>query len=235
MAAASDPKRFAHMLLDPLRRAATLAVHEASRGLRSDLQAMTARTLGQRMAATWRAELYPKGDRVSLQAAGHVYTRAPKVIHAFDADSMVIGPTRGRYLAIPTGFNKRQGQRRAGGGPLIGTAEMAAMGKGWTFVRPGAGGSLVWFLKVVEAQRQKRKNQHALAGTAQRMAFAGGRLLVGGGRRGRTDAALTAGAVPMFILSPEARMPRRLAVRREVAKAQARLPDLFAHYAARLR
>lgn len=56
--------------------------------------------IGQRLANTWRAELYPKG-RKSIKAAGFVFTKAPTIIRAFDQGA-VIKSKHGFWLAIPT-------------------------------------------------------------------------------------------------------------------------------------
>jgi len=61
---------------------------------------VTSAGMGQRLANTWRAELYPKGQK-SIKAAGFVFTRAPTIIRAFDQGA-VIKSMHGFWLAIPT-------------------------------------------------------------------------------------------------------------------------------------
>jgi hypothetical protein len=43
---------------------------------------VTGAGLGERLAKSWRGDLYPKGG-MSINAAGFVYTKAPEIIGAF--------------------------------------------------------------------------------------------------------------------------------------------------------
>ena len=81
--------------------AVTAAMRQAADGLKADLRRqVTEAGMGQRLANTWRAELYPKG-RKSIKPAGFVFTRAPTIIRAFDQGA-VIKSKHGFWLAIPT-------------------------------------------------------------------------------------------------------------------------------------
>ncbi|MBX9635175.1 MAG: hypothetical protein K2X44_09360, partial [Magnetospirillum sp.] len=81
--------------------AVTAGMHQAADGLKADLRRqVTEAGMSQRLANTWRAELYPKG-RKSIKAAGFVFTRAPTIIRAFDQGA-VIKSKHGFWLAIPT-------------------------------------------------------------------------------------------------------------------------------------
>jgi len=81
--------------------AVTAAMRQAADGLKADLRRqVTEAGMGQRLANTWRAELYPKG-RKSIKAAGFVFTKAPTIIRAFDTGA-VIKSKHGFWLAIPT-------------------------------------------------------------------------------------------------------------------------------------
>lgn len=69
------------------------------RDLRDDVQAAG---LGRRLALTWRSNVYPSGGRRSLDPAGWVWTKAPKLIEVY-TEGATIAPTGGRrYLAIPS-------------------------------------------------------------------------------------------------------------------------------------
>jgi len=82
--------------------AVTAGMRQAADGLKADLRRqVTEAGMGQRLANTWRAELYPKG-RKSIKAAGFVFTKAPTIIRAFDQGA-VIKSRHGFWLAIPTG------------------------------------------------------------------------------------------------------------------------------------
>ncbi|WP_096700079.1 DUF6441 family protein [Magnetospirillum sp. 15-1] len=81
--------------------AVTAGMRQAADGLKADLRRqVTEAGMGQRLANTWRAELYPKG-RKSIKAAGFVFSRAPTIIRAFDQGA-VIKSKHGFFLAIPT-------------------------------------------------------------------------------------------------------------------------------------
>lgn len=81
--------------------AVTAGMRQAADGLKADLRRqVTEAGMGQRLANTWRAELYPKGQK-SIKAAGFVFTRAPTIIRAFDQGA-VIKSKHGFWLAIPT-------------------------------------------------------------------------------------------------------------------------------------
>ncbi len=82
-------------------RAVTLGVRETTDGLKMAMrrQVMSA-GLGQRMANTWRGDVYPRGQN-SLRAAGVVYTRASRIMEGFES-AAVIRSKDGFWLAIPT-------------------------------------------------------------------------------------------------------------------------------------
>ena len=81
--------------------AVTAGMRQAADGLKAELRRqVTEAGMGQRLANTWRAELYPKG-RKSIKAAGFVFTKAPTIIRAFDQGA-VIKSKHGFWLAIPT-------------------------------------------------------------------------------------------------------------------------------------
>lgn len=64
--------------------------------------------LGARLSKTWRSEAYPKGGKVSLRAAGLVYSKAPNIVRAFD-DGAQIRSRDGFWLAIPTAAAPKKG------------------------------------------------------------------------------------------------------------------------------
>lgn len=90
------------------KRAVTLGVKEATTGLKHTMrQQVTAAGMGQRMANTWRGDVYPKGGQ-SIRAAGLVYTRASKVMSGFE-DAVQIKSKNGWWLAIPTPNTPKKG------------------------------------------------------------------------------------------------------------------------------
>ncbi|MDP2206886.1 MAG: DUF6441 family protein [Alphaproteobacteria bacterium] len=82
-------------------RAVTLGVSETTDGLKMAMRRqVTNAGLGQRMANTWRGDVYPKGKN-SIRAAGVVYTRASRIMEGFER-AAVIRSKDGWWLAIPT-------------------------------------------------------------------------------------------------------------------------------------
>jgi hypothetical protein len=91
------------MLADEVRiaeRAVTQSIREATDGLKTELRnQITGAGFGQRLANTWRGEVYPKGQ-MSIKAAGLVYSRAPVIVGAHDQGA-AIRSKDGFWLAIP--------------------------------------------------------------------------------------------------------------------------------------
>ena len=80
--------------------AVTAGVSEIATKIKDDLRGqVTNAGLGARLAKSWQAKVYPKGKK-SLEAAGWVYSKAPKIIRAFN-DGAVIKSKDGWFLAIP--------------------------------------------------------------------------------------------------------------------------------------
>lgn len=82
-------------------RSVTGAMREVAEGLKTDLRSdVVGAGLGQRLANTWRGKTYPeKGN--SVDAAAFVWSRAPKLVDAFDR-GVTIRSKHGFWLAIPT-------------------------------------------------------------------------------------------------------------------------------------
>jgi hypothetical protein len=82
-------------------RAVTSAMREVTDGLKDDLRAdVVDAGLDQRLANTWRGKTFPQGG-VSLDAAAFVWSKAPKIVDAFDR-GVTIRSKNGFWLAIPT-------------------------------------------------------------------------------------------------------------------------------------
>jgi hypothetical protein len=90
-------------LEDDLAKITTAAMAEGTELLKRDLrQDVEDAGLGRRLALTWRSNVYPQGGRASLDPAGWVWTKAPKLIEVYEEGAM-IRPSNGRhYLAIPS-------------------------------------------------------------------------------------------------------------------------------------
>jgi hypothetical protein len=64
-------------------KAVSGGVRQATDGLKNELRGqVTGAGLGERLAKSWRGDLYPKGG-MSINAAGFIYTKAPQIIGAF--------------------------------------------------------------------------------------------------------------------------------------------------------
>ena len=211
-----------------LKVAVTDSIDEVAEEARQKLKAQADSAGLGKVARTFKKKRYP--SKPSLGAAAVVYSKAPEIVAAFDAGVTIV-PKAGRYLAIPTGFNRQSGRRQSRGqrgqgkwtGVRVTPEEMVA--SGMAFVRPRGNGQpgLIWFLKVSRAQRRSK------AGRVSDLAYAGGLVQVGGGRRARVKAALEAGAVPMFVLLPRVRLEKKLSVARVAHEASTRLPRVLRH------
>lgn len=182
--------------------AVTAAMRQAADGLKADLRRqITEAGMGQRLANTWRAELYPKG-RKSIKAAGFVFTKAPTIIRAFDTGG-VIKSKHGFFLAIPT--------------PAAGTG---ARGKRMT---PG-----LW--EQMRGQRLRfiyRRGAPSLLVAENMRARTGKR---GGFAHGSAPALRTGrglATVVMFILVPQVNLKKRLDVDAAAERWAGALPGLI--------
>lgn len=194
MAVSGDFERWQREEVDLKRKADLYVLDVASQEMQEGLAKETGDKLGARMSRTWRRRLYknPKNP------AALVYSRAPDIITTFLAENVIV-PKKGRYLAIPTGFNRTGGQR--GAKVRITPKEMIA--SGMSFTRPQKGGDgLIWFLQVATAETRNQRmgsDGKLRYGKVYQMAYAGGALQVG--RKGRrTRDIIKARAVPMFVL-----------------------------------
>lgn len=99
---------------DAVARSVTRAMTDVTSGLNSDLREdVKGAGLGDRLANTWRGETYPK-SKDSINAAAFVWSKAPKLVSAFDLGVAIRGRNR-KYLAIPTleaGVQAGAGKRR---------------------------------------------------------------------------------------------------------------------------
>ncbi|KAF0221597.1 MAG: hypothetical protein FD176_3142 [Rhodospirillaceae bacterium] len=182
--------------------AVTAGMRQAADGLKADLRRqVTEAGMGQRLANTWRAELYPKGQK-SIKAAGFVFTRAPTIIRAFDQGA-VIKSKHGFWLAIPT--------------PAAGTG---ARGKRMT---PGLweqmhGSRLRFIYRRGAPSLLVAENMRARAGKMG--GFAKGSASALRSRRGMTT-------VVMFILVPQVSLKKRLDVDGVAERLASALPELI--------
>ncbi len=86
---------------DAIARGVTQAVRETGERIKQDLRSQVlSGGLGQKLAKAWRSDVFPK-NKPSLEAAGYVYSKAPKIHRAF-MENTRIKSKDGWFLAIPT-------------------------------------------------------------------------------------------------------------------------------------
>jgi hypothetical protein len=169
-------------------RAATVAMRattgDALRELRGQV---TSAGLGQRLANTWRGNVYPK-SRNGMNPAGYIYSRAPEIIDSFVRGTTIVPVNGSRFLAIPTDNVPRVGRRRGSTGRMTPEQVEHTFNQD-LFYQRGKNGRVLAFINAVGARRGRGIRQ----GTARRLAQ--GRDLK---------------RVLMFTLVPVARMPKLL-------------------------
>lgn len=81
--------------------AVTKGITYATDGLKNSMRSQVKSSgLSNRLANTWRGNVYPKGKK-SISAAGIVYSKAPKIMAGFEYQTVIRGKN-GFWLAIPT-------------------------------------------------------------------------------------------------------------------------------------
>lgn len=181
-----DLKRFLADELKAGEEAVTAGIREATDGLKLELrQQIVGAGLGQRLANTWRSEVYPKGQK-SIRAAGLVFSKAPNIVRAFDSGA-VIRSKHGFFLAIPTSAAGRYGDGRQKMNPGL-----------WERMH---GVRLKFVYRRHEPSLLVAENQRARTG--KRSGFA--KASISAMRTGRGIA-----TVPMFLLVPQVTLRKRL-------------------------
>jgi hypothetical protein len=96
-----------------IERAVTSGMRDASVELKERLREdVVASGLGERLSRTWRGKVFPEVGE-SVEAAAYVWSRAPKIVDAFDR-GVTIRSARGFWLAIPTPAAGARGRGQSG-------------------------------------------------------------------------------------------------------------------------
>ena len=169
--------------------------------------------LGQRLAGTWRSQLFPP---TATKASGEVWTVAPLIIQGFDEGATIIARNGFRWLAIPTANvpPRSWGSKAPGGHPhrLMTPVEVEAVfNRDLRTVLPPGGrvGYLIMDQLVI-----------ARSGRGFRQASP---------RRLAQDR--SAQPVLMFVLVPQVTLAKRLDIAGAVAAVEADFPGLIeSHY-----
>jgi hypothetical protein len=116
-----------------VERGVTAGMRRATEGLKLDLRSQVANAgLGRRLPNSWQGRTYPVGG-TSLNPAGFVWSKAPKIIQFFST-STTVRSTGGKFLAIPTD-NVAKGR----GGARLTPAEVEQrFGRKLRFVNPAS-------------------------------------------------------------------------------------------------
>jgi hypothetical protein len=146
----ADLKAFQHQthlrLARGARNAAELIATRAKLRLRQDV---LAGGLGQKVANTWRADIYPKSATVRTHApAVQIYTKAPLIVRAF-SQATTIKSKNGIFLAIPTENTPRKGRR------LATPVEVEAMFNQDLIFIHGRGQQMLAFVDAIKAKSGK--------------------------------------------------------------------------------
>lgn len=185
--------------LKTARQAVTQGVSQATDGLKAELRGqVTNAGLGNKLANTWRGQVYPRGTQ-STSAAGYVWSKAPDIICSF-AEGVTIHSKHGRFLAIPTQYVIRQKNRR------ISPADFEEAGIPLRYIPPQ--GARKVGLLVVDNFRVTRKGR---ARVASPTALRTGRGLA---------------SIIMFVLVPQVSLAKRLDIDGAAQKWIERLPQL---------
>ena len=183
------------------KRAVTRGVTDAGVFLQNDWRAQVQGSgLGPNLARTIRRQTYPKTG-TSLRAAALVWSKASKIVDAFDR-GVTIRSSDGFYLAVPL---PAAGAKGLGRKRITPGGWEARTGRRLTFVyRKGRHPLLVDTGDVVKINYMNRKGEHK--------------------RRGRGRKNVT---IPIFVLVPQVKMPRKLNLASSAAQAQALLPTMI--------
>lgn len=193
--------------LEELRTVATAAVREAGTKLRARLQVDATSVLGQRVANAWRMNPYPPTGK-SARASALVFTRAPDIIDGFNKGSVIKGKS-GNWLAIPL--------PAAGTGPKGKrmTPALFEQTRGIELRMVYLRGRSRAMLVAENARLDSRQRAQANAVTRKGARFT--RLA------GRTS-------VPVFILIPQAKLPKLFDLDAREREALADMATVWARY-----
>ncbi|QXN71611.1 minor tail protein [Rhodobacter phage RcKemmy] len=182
------------------KRAVQRGVSTAGAGLQADWRGQIGGAgLGSRLQRTIRRKVYPEG-RNSLRAAALVWSNAGKIVDAFER-GVTIRSNDGFYLAIPLpAAGKQVGGKR---------------------ITPG-----LWERKTGRRlQFVYRKGKPPLLVDTGTVARAAPRVAFGEKQRERRG--FKNRSIPIFVLKPSVKLPKKLSLMATATAAQNRLPELI--------
>jgi hypothetical protein len=89
----------------------TLGMRQGTAYLQASLRQRTGAVLGGKVAGAWRSKNFPS-QGYSLDPAGLVWSKASKIVHAFDKGVTIVPINGSKNLAIPTDNVPRKGRSR---------------------------------------------------------------------------------------------------------------------------
>jgi hypothetical protein len=205
-------------------RAASRVMGDETRNLQLGLRAQVNSAFGPKgrgIGNAWRDRTFPR--RPSLGAAGLVWSKVPAIVDAFEKGAMIRPKGGKKFLAIPTGFNAAQGRRGRGeSGMRVTPAQMVASKQ--AFMRPfKSGRGFVWCLPVKAAEPTgKRRRTRLIAGGVAEVATSNRK-----GREAWARGLLAQGMVPMFLLLPAVKLPKKLDIAAPARSIAAHIPGRF--------
>jgi hypothetical protein len=173
-----------------IAKSVTAGMRDVADGLKRDLRAdVVGAGLGQRLANTWRGDVFPRSGE-SVDAAAYLSTKAPKLINAFDRGVTITAKNR-KFLAIPTPeAGVRHVSRSKGSGRITPAIWERETGVKLRFVPTKTGGLLVsdanYRRQPLRSQRRKSFRPIKGSGPAEGRSF-----------------------VVIFVLVPQARLGKR--------------------------
>ena len=202
-----DLKQYMKEEYHTAERAVTMGVREATNGLKLAMRRQGHSSgLGQRMANTWRGDIYPRGKN-SIRAAGLVYTKASKIMAGFD-EGTVIKSKDGWWLAIPTPNAPKRGM----GGKRINPSNFPEHRYGkLRFVYRRNGPSLLVVENVQASYSRKTGDMRGFRKASQRNLKTGRNL----------------STAVMFWLVPQVKLPKLIRFDEEAKRWYDKLPRLI--------
>lgn len=203
--------------------AAMKAMTRAETNMKEELRSqMIAGGFSDRMAKTWRGQVYPSSG-TSLNPAALVYSKAPGIVDAYARGVTIVAKAGRRLLAIPTddapmkGSGGRKQQNRA----MTPLEVEARFGKRLRFVPATSaegrriGHRAVGYL-IMDGVVPRKSNGRLRNASARELA---------GRSRNKTRPVVSA---VMFVLVASVKVPKKLDLQGPLDRAAASLPQLLA-------
>jgi len=180
-----------------IKRISVQSTKEATNGLKKELRTdVVGAGFGTRLSNTWRSKLYDDSKGPEVDVKGFIYSRAPEIIESFDQGVVVRPKNGGRYLAIPTKNIPRHISRGKGKKRANITPKLYRERKGELSLIKSKKGHLFLIAQRQATYSKKTGEFRGLRKPSKRSLETGNNLV----------------STVMFILIPQAKMPKKLDV-----------------------